>query len=198
MYTNHRHYILFFFALATLVASVIGYEVLYRTVTSQSARTNKATREIALADERKQREEDTASVYTKTAEERARLGNLIISQEKVVDFIQSVEKIGNDVNVQIELSAITREPVSTETAFGYFKGHIEARGSWANVMRSLMLIENMPYSISLSNFRLTQSSESFSTELPVKGSTGSLGTKGSGQKTWSLSLDIRVLTKEIK
>lgn len=179
MYTNHRHYILLLLAIGAVTLSGIGYAVLYHAITSQSIKAHDALKTIALADERKKLEEDTASLYAKTKDERSDLGNLIISQEKIVDFIKSVEKIGDDVNVQLELSAITNEPISAEDIFSYFKGHIEAHGSWANIMRTLILVENMPYAISLYNVKLAQSAESSSTKLPTK--------------VWDLSFDIRVL-----
>ena len=188
MYINHRHYILLVLALVTVVLSALGYTVLYRAIVSQSVRAHEAMKEIASVDEKQKHAEDAASIYTKTSETRTRIANLAVSQEKIVDFITSVEKLGDDAGVQLELSSITNEPFAAGKTTGYIKGRVDARGSWTNIMKALILIEHLPHSVSLSNVRLVQTSVTPSEELPVK------FPQSSASKVWNLTLDIKALT----
>ena len=179
MYINHRHYILLIVAVVTMLCSAAGYWVLYHTVQQQSIHAAEVSKEIALVDERKQHEQDAASIYAKTADERAVLADSLVSPDKAVDFIKSVEKIGDDVGVELNLSSITNEPASGGSPFGYFKGHVEARGSWSNIMKTLILIENMPYVVSLQKIGLA-GAETPSHDSPTR-------------RSWTLTLEMKAL-----
>lgn len=173
MYTNRRHYTLLIVAFAAIALTAVCYAVLYRAIESQSIFAQETLKALAAEDQKKQQAGDSASIYVKTADERARLDAAVLSQEKAVGFITAVEKIGTDTGTQLELSAISDEPIAGEGNLGYFKGHISAKGSWADVMRALSLIENMPYGISFDNVHVVAAA-----------------------KTWELALDIRALTVE--
>lgn len=194
MQTNHRHYILLLVALITLAVSSFGYYLFNQTITAQAIESSRIIKEAATLDEQKQREQDVASAYAKSAEDRSKLMSLLVQQDKVVDLIEEIEKIGVDTSTALELSGITSEEAVTEkgTATSHFGAHVDARGTWAEVMHVLILIENMPHAVSLSNVRLTEAGDtSSSAELSVKAKTPAKEIK---VKQWRLTLDIRVLT----
>jgi|GEM_PF-2927739 len=188
MKTNHRHYILLSFALLTLVLASAGYGMAYRAIKLQAVRAQEAAKEINTADERKQREFEATALHTKTAADRARLESFIVPSEGIVNLIETIEKIGKDVNAPIELSAIGSEPVAGNSGLSYFKARLKASGSWASVLRALTILENMPHGVTLRNVEVAQSTEPAATPSTVR-----------APKVWDLSLEIRVLTrKEIK
>ncbi len=181
MYANHRHYILLVFAVAAFAVAVLGYSFLRSKVFAQVEQTAKVTKNIAVIEEKKRREQDVASAYAKLEEERRLLTSYVVSKDGIVNFIEMIEKIGADTSTGLEISGITDEvelELAGETVVGHFKARLEGSGKWANVMRALVLVEHMPYNISLNNIRLSAST--------AAGTTTS--------KVWDLSLDIRVLT----
>lgn len=182
MYANRRHYILLIFAVAAFAVSVLGYAFLRSRVITQAEQAVKVSKSVAEMEEKKRRELDVASVYAKSAEERRLLASYVVSKDDIVDFIESVEKIGSDTSTSLEMSGIADETeleLAGDAVLGHFKARLEASGTWTNVMRALILVEHMPYNIILNDVRLAENTESASS------------TKA---KTWRLSLDMRVLT----
>lgn len=184
MYTNHRHYTLLILALGAIVISSMSYIFLYRAIESQSILAQETLKTLAIEDKKKQQEGDSASIYAKTTDERVRINTALLSQEKVVDFITATEKIGTDTNTQLELSSISDETIPNDTHFAYFKGRVTTRGSWANVMRALSLLEHMPYGISFDTVKIAESADSAAVSKDKKTSA----------KKWESTVDIRVLT----
>lgn len=189
MKTNHRHYILLLFALATIIVSIFGYVFLRAAVLSEAVQSAQLIKEANLIDEKKQHEQGVTSLYTQSAESREKLRGYLVAEESVVTLIEEIEKIGADTNAPIELGSISSEDASKGSAIALssFKAHVEARGTWADVMRDLVLLEKMPHSVSISNVRLFNSGEMVASELPVKGTPVKTS-------QWRLSLDIKILT----
>src|SRR3989344_6022080 len=113
MKANHKHYTLLILAIATTVVCIVAYITLYRTVRSHAAESGEMLRELALEDERKKREQDIVSVYSKTASDREYIQNLVVSQSQIVKFIESVENIGHSSGSSVEFSNIEVENFSS-------------------------------------------------------------------------------------
>ncbi len=152
MKIDSRHYILVIFALCAFVFSAIGYFFMYRTIVSQAQSSSKVITEINAENGRKQQESDLTKIYYDTITDRTRISSFFIHEDKVVDFIQKMEKIGTDSGTELDLSSISSDG-------GYVKAHVSDRGSWSNLMRALVLIENLPYSLTISNVRLDSSGD---------------------------------------
>jgi Tfp pilus assembly protein PilO len=175
MYTNHRHYILLIFAIITLVVTVFGFIFLRKDIYERAGVAAEIVKEVNQIDEKNKREIDIANIYDKSSGQRNLLSSFLVSKEQIVNLIESIEQIGTDTSTNLELSGIVNQEVSKDNKVSTFQSHIEVQGSWSNVMRAFILIENMPYSVSLNNIRLVKSNASKSQE-------------------WTLSLDARVLT----
>ncbi len=194
MYINHRHYVLLVFAVIALAVTIFGYAFLREHIYSTSILAANMKQEVNLFNEKQVREHSVSSAYTQSAEARTKIVSSLVKQDDAVTLIERFEKIGDDTDTSIELSAISNDEVVVEKGIpmSHFRAHIEAKGSWSSIMRTLLLIENMPYNVSVGNLRLSLNSDSpsSSADLPVKTSTKPL-VAGEG---WRLSLDVRVLT----
>jgi hypothetical protein len=164
MKINFKHYILVPIAILSLIASSLSYLYLYNFIVKKAEAYSDTLKKVELEKERKKNEQETVKMYVDTLSDRNRLGSFFVSEDKVIEFIESVEKIGPESSTAIELSSIKVEE-------GHFRFHSEVKGSWTNVIRALILIENLPYSMSLDNVRIFF-----------------------GEKQWNLSVDIGVLT----
>ncbi len=189
MKINHRHYILLIVAFIVFLISAASYLLLYREVVSQARQSSQILAEVTLESNKKLHERELTATYADTLSDRTRVTSFVVSEDKIVPFIESIEKIGTDSGTDLEISAIGTEKSTTQDAgFGHIAAHIDVKGSWTNVMRALLLIENMPYSAVINNVRLVASDAIQTVEVK----------KGTSQKIrqWGLSLDIRILTSK--
>lgn len=168
MKINSKHYILVIFALGSVALAGFGYWHVYRIVIKQAEINSESLQAVESEKGRTQREQDLAKTHAETLDDRARLPAFIVSEDKVVDLIESIESVASSSDSEVTLSSIATEK-------SHFKGRIEIKGSWSNAMRALILIENLPYSISFNNLKLSHESES---------------------KKWSILFDMQVLTKK--
>ncbi len=138
---------------------------MYKTIITQAENSSKFINDINTESEKRQHEDELTKIYNNTILDRSKITSFFINEDKVVDFIEKIEKISSDSKTNISLSSI-----NTET--GYVGAHINAVGSWSNIMQALILIENLSYGLSINNVH----------------------TVSSGDHKWNLSLDISVLT----
>ncbi len=183
MKINHRHYILILVAMATLAVSISAYYLLYRKTVAQAGNYSDTMAEVNSEDDRKKQEKELIKIYESSKEDRAKVASYTLRDDKVVDFIESMEKIGGYAGVAFEL-------VSVSSDKGNIRAGVSAKGSWANTMKALILLENAPFNVSLSNLSLTTSGE-LETDASAKSKTP-------GSNTWLLGLDIEVLTISTK
>ena len=106
-------------------------------------------------------------------------------------FIERMETICKETVTEVQLSGIVTEAVEggkSGVKFSQIKADITATGSWTNIMRALILIENLPYGVSFSDVRL-ESESSDVESLPVGGKAPVV----KKVKVWRLSLDIKIV-----
>ncbi len=196
MYANHRHYILFTLAFVTFIVTALGYAYMRQRVYQQAVRSAELTKQVKLMEDKKKHDMDITKASSKLSEEQDIINSYIVPKDKIVDFIEVVEKIGNETSTKLELSSIATAEIvkgkKIEDNFTTLKARIDVVGTWANVMRAFTLIENLPFSLSVSNIKLNEGSGSAA--LPEAAPIGTT-TKAivKQTKTWSLAFDIKVL-----
>ncbi len=179
MKTNHRHYILILFAVACLVVSIFVYLFVYKKTIGIAQNYSKLTNEMNSEDGRKRYEEELVKVYDNTEGSRQKIYSIIANEDKIVSFIETVEKIGDYTNTDFELSSISNDK-------GNIKAKVKVEGNWANIMRALSLIENLPISSKISNIALS-TSQGLESDL-LKSKSSNVSSK------WKLNLDIEAIT----
>ncbi|HEY4503782.1 MAG TPA: hypothetical protein VJJ28_01580 [Candidatus Paceibacterota bacterium] len=189
MHTNRKHYILLLMAIVTSLFSIAGYFFLYRAIALQAEKSSQTLQDTVRVDEAKQYQKNLLDTYEKSLTDRSRIDDFVISQEEIVSFIENVESIGTFTNTELTLSSIDTDDFTStsESVNGYLKARIELRGSWTNVMRAIILFENMPFGVSFNNMRLSKMSA---------GLLSSDKKQFSKVGMWGMSLDIKVLTSK--
>jgi len=184
MKINHRHYILVIFAIATFAISLSGYIFLYKKVKAQAQHSSEARVEVLLGNQKKLQERELTTLYADTQEDRSRVDKYVVSEDKIVNFIETIEKIGSDSLADVEMSSINVEKANSKDKKnnGYINAHLNVRGSWSSVMRALILIENLPYNVDIGHINLVYSGAS------------DIDKNNAKVNEWTLSLDIKVLT----
>ena len=161
-----KHYFLICLAIISILVSSFGYWFVYDAVIKQAENYSESSKEEQIEKDNSQKAQELVKIHTDTKDDRAKLPTFAVSEDKVVDFIESVESIGAFTSTKVELSSINNEN-------SFLKAHVQASGNWSDLLNSLVMIENIPYSVSLNNVQFTS--------FPDK----------KGQ--WNMSLDIQAL-----
>lgn len=158
-----------------------AYVLSIRTVEDKVEHAKVAIAEIANEEKKGENEKNLVEIMDATGPDRARLPVLFVSDDGIVDFIEEVESIGPSSGASLSLSAINAGDISAMEpgAIGSIKSHVLVNGPWASVMRTLRMIENMPYRVTVDNVRLDRAGEGRAA-------------------SWKMDLDIDVLMMKSK
>ena len=119
-----------------------------------------ATRSADLAEKKSHEEALKALTQTlhDTESERASLFSRILADDKVVDFLGSVESLGHDQGVELKTMSLTVEPIDKDKnqVFETLVINLEATGSYDAVMHVLALFEHIPYQAEVDNAHITK------------------------------------------
>ncbi len=190
MHINQKQLVLLILAVFTIIITIVVDIFFYRSIVSRAIRSSSMAKEVSLETSKKVREKELKADYKKSELERGRISTFIISQDKLVTFIEGLEEIGVTTGTEVNLSSISS---ITTSPVGEFRARIDISGSWDGVMKALTLVENIPYSISINNLKLNQSSDTGTGEL-MKVPSGTQTKTSSKNRTWKLSFDMGALT----
>lgn len=169
MKINHRHYILVLISIVSVILSLFVYVFIYKKTTMQADHYVLSSKEVENEDEKRKNERELVKRFNSTTESRSKLKSFFVEGDKVVDFIEQVERIGDYSKTDLELSSISNSQ-------GMVKAKVNVQGGWPGVMTALTLLENLPFSVNLKNVRLDVSGDQ------------------AKQHSWTLTLDIEALT----
>jgi hypothetical protein len=95
--------------------------------------------------------------YGSTAGARARLPGLFVPAGNAVAFIEALESIGPASGAAVSISSINADPLDGAAPGrpGIISADVTAQGSWAAVMRALVLSESLPYQDTIDHVALT-------------------------------------------
>lgn len=152
MKINPRHYILIVFAILSILATGFAYFFIYQKAISQADQYVQVNKEIENEDTKKHNDQDLIKIYNSTKDSREKILTYLVKEDKVVNFIETLEKVGTDSNTKLELSSINNDS-------GIIKVNVSVKGSWSNVMTSLVLVENLPLSLYIKDVKLNSVSD---------------------------------------
>ena len=177
---NHTFFLVMAILVFLFVAGVVYY--LYNAIGLSIDREAVAMNKISSAAVSKNREQAFLDLYQSTADKWARLSGLFVPSDQIVTFIESLEAIGPAAGSQVTLSGIDADNLDTANpgTQGRVRVHVEVKGSWSAVMRTLSLSEVMPYKVIIKNVHLASGA------APVEGDS----TAKTTVKTWGLMFDI--------
>lgn len=178
MKNNSKHLTLVIFGIISIFAAAFGYWYLHLAVITQAETYSLALKDAETYNENKKNEQSLQKIYNQSIADRAKINSYIVTEDKIIDFIESIENIGKITNTTVSLSAINSKEMDelSKGASGHIQAKVEIIGSWTGVMTALSLLENLPFSLSLQNSHLFKDS-------------------GTGKTpTWNLLTDVRVLS----
>lgn len=138
-----------FLGLCSVIVTGLGYLYVYDSVIVNGQKKAVLIREIEIDFDNKKNEQFLLEVNKATEEDRAKLVNYFISEDRILDFITSVEGIEKISSTTVVLSSLFNDKTNN-----HIKVSIDIKGGWSNVKRALALTENLPYSINIDNINL--------------------------------------------
>lgn len=153
MKINSHHFVLIFFSLLSLMVTTYGYYFIYNNTLSQARNYKIISEQANNEDYKKQSSESLNKIYNSTKPDREKLSSYFVHEDKIVSFIELIEKIGPDSGTNVELSALSKDEKN-------IKAKVSIKGSWTGVMTALIMLENQPFSISINNLNISKLLES--------------------------------------
>lgn len=153
MRPNYKHYILLLIGIGTVVVSGLGYWYVYASIINNAQRNSMVIKEIERNKENKKNEEKLLEMGKATEGYRTKLSTYIISEDKIIDFITSIENIEKITQSEVTISSISKDDIQDHVRL-----HVDIKGSWINVNRALIMLENLPYSITVDYANFAQNS----------------------------------------
>lgn len=151
---SHKSFLILAIAVTLLVGTLYAY--LYWQV-SVSVEKAVAARDIANVERaNKAREKDMFRLYESTMADRALLSGYFIPSDAAVQFIEAVESIGPISGAEVNLTAIDADelPNAKPGTRGTIRAHVEAKGTWIAVYKTLLFAESLPYKVTIDKVRL--------------------------------------------
>ena len=98
-------------------------------------------------------------IVADTASARKEMDGYFIAKEGVVDFIEQIEKIGNNVGVTLMFTTVdVRKEENSAPSLNTLLLRFSATGSWERVVRFFTLVESLPYALSVTDARIEKQS----------------------------------------
>lgn len=178
MKINHKHIILILIGLICLATSAFAYIYIYQKTIKLAQNFSKVSLEMNSEDGKKKYEQELIKLYDDEKDNRERVENFLIKEDKMVNFIEIIENVGEITNTKLEISSLNKESNAV-------KAKVSVIGTWTGIMRALILIENLPVSSKISNvvFNTSNGLDKNSSEK-----------KSSSANTWKLVFDIEAIT----
>jgi hypothetical protein len=164
----------------TIILSILclavlgGYIFLLDLLHSNNRRVSEILSEIASEDEREAALRLIGKNLYDTQKEREVLEGLFVPQEGVVVYIETVERLGREAGVSVEIETLDLEKTSTEMLEN-ISLRLVATGNYSSVRKFLSLMQELPLASEWLRASITSD-----LEASVSG-------------TWSLSLETRTL-----
>ena len=176
---------IFFVVLAILVYGVYEIRSENQKISDISNQADEATRESAVAG-------SIRSIKNSYAPSINKIESLVITSDKLVPFIESIEKLGKDMGLTIKTTSVSLDKTDSSKEIKYpSRVHIsiETDGPWGGSLSFLAALENLPTKVFVDSTSLAlDAAPSDSTLLTL--TKGKLA--GPTVRSWHTSTNITV------
>ena len=136
------NHILIFYTLILVI--LIGAFVLFSLYINEK----KVSAAVILSDiemlkNQNSRLQDLNSVLKDIKEDQNKLNSYFVSSDEIIDFLEAVEKIGQDSGAEVEVHSID-EVETSNPLIDILTLNLTAKGNWESVYHFLILIQNYP------------------------------------------------------
>jgi hypothetical protein len=166
MRSNYKNFVLLLIGIASVILACAGYWFVYNSVVDNSRQNSLVMQEIDKDLESKKNEDNLLEIGKATELDRQRLSTFIISEDKILDLITSIEDVGNFSSTEIVISSILKDETGK-----YINIKVDVNGAWMNINKALVLIENLPYSLTIDYVQIALAEGKWKMNINVKALT---------------------------
>lgn len=116
-------------------------------------------------------------ITSETNDGRQYIESLFVDKDKIIDFLGFIESLGNLSGAEVKVISV--DEGSSENPTDYTTIRFEAAGAWAQVFKTVSLIDHISTAISVSDLQISKSYVSNGKKGPVS--------------SWVASMNVRVL-----
>ncbi len=169
-----HHYFAVAITVLIFAASVCLYVFIYNKAESQIANTKDAFLAVADAQQNESKYKELSKTLASIKPDVDNATSVLIPSDQIISFIEAVEKVDSVTRANVSIVSIAADDLSNSPASttGSVRAHIRIVGSWQSAMRSLHLVEALPYAISTNNVRAVSDAK----------------------KTWTIEFDMTAMT----
>lgn len=146
-------------ALISVLVAVVSV-ALFGFLVDRIFRLNRAAAQLATdiqtESERDEQLRSLGKLLEQLESEETALDIRFVDTEGIVPFIESVERMGVDAGIAVEVASVSIDPdTDTNRPHEWLKISLWAQGSWSKLFHFLMLLETVPYAVKLDQVGLT-------------------------------------------
>lgn len=159
-----------------------AFAFFFLKIRTQTNRISDLTSEVGVDIDRDKNLRTTKAMLDENEVAISQLDSYFVKSDGVVDFINSLESMGNKNGVSINISSVSVESdvKAKATLYETLRLKIEISGTWANVTNFIAILENLPYGVNISQVSLVS--------VP-----SALSDSGKGSVSWRGAVDFGVL-----
>ena len=152
-----KQFLIFSIILAT--ASVVSYIIFFNLVKGKNEDVSLITNEIDIAIQKEIKLKSVKDLIKDTENDRKKLDTYFVADDKIVNFIEDVEKIGSDIGVDVEVVSVSiSDSKSQVPAHSKISEQLnldfKVEGMWSDVFQFLAIMEKLPFKIDISKTSL--------------------------------------------
>lgn len=161
MYQNNKIYFAVAgFLIAGLVLMIFVIRPLFKNIKEFSEQLFLFRQELVLLENKAQQSSVLEEKFQVLEPKLKRIKNLFVSSEMPVDFIQFLEIMAGESNVEINISLVPQKAKSKEeTAFSFLQFQLSVLGASPNCLQFLEKLETAPYLIEIDNLNVRRIAE---------------------------------------
>lgn len=153
---NHAHNSLLILAIAVFMLTIGLYVYMYMAVNSQTMRVVMA-KDIQKVQRLDQKQiKDIEELFKHSTPAREKLVSLFVTKIDIVKFIEEIESMSISTGAKIDLTSV-KETKEENTNMSKLTAHVEASGTWSQVIKTLIYIETMQKAITIDSVRVNTS-----------------------------------------
>lgn len=138
--------------LLLVVSGAFGFAWIYRTISAKTKEVFKLNLKLANLESEQKSMLGLKKFLEETKKDKDKINKVFLSEGRIVEFIEELEKLGRAENVEIKIqSALVSEKRDANPIFNF-----ELAGNFENIFRTAVLMENLPYQLEIEEFSLTK------------------------------------------
>jgi hypothetical protein len=168
-----------------MIFSFAALAFFFKIIQNKNEHTSKVLTTLQQKINKKAKDSDLTKKISATEETRAKIDSYFVDSTQIDSFIGYLESLGTDAGTEVKVEGFDNPQATT----GVLYVRLSASGTFTNVMRTILLLENSPYQIHITKTYLNR--QGLATVTDAKGVS-----KATGVPNWRADISFSVLSSQ--